>query len=78
MARVCLALGDDWDGLYIDGKLVEQGHSIQPAEAMRAVLNDITPPLTRGDVEVREVDYSWLEDRGSLPDEISEVIWRKP
>ena len=64
------ANGDDWTGLYLDGRLIDQGHSFTPEWAARQAM--ITPPT---DVEVREVDYKWLSNRGWLPDNLDEVEW---
>jgi hypothetical protein len=31
-----ISIADDWEGLYVDGVLVDQGHRVQLADAMRA------------------------------------------
>ena len=62
--KVGLVRGDDWEGLYLDGKLVEEGHHFR-----------LTDVLARFGIECDEVwpDDSWLEERGSLPKNFEEV-----
>lgn len=60
--------GDDWEGIYIDGKLETEGHSHAPAEAVRlAILRNVA------EVEVKECDFNWLHDEGNLPVDLSDV-----
>jgi len=51
----------DWEGIYIDGKLVEEGHSLDP----RTVLEAADVPFTH-----RETD---LKELGSLPENLEDV-----
>jgi hypothetical protein len=55
---------DDWQGLYINGKLVEQGHHIR--------IDDLLQHLG---IECREIhpDDDWLVERGSLPENLEDV-----
>ena len=55
---------DDWEGLYIDGKLVEQGHHIR--------IDDIFRHLR---IKCQEIhpDDDWLVERGSLPENFEDV-----
>lgn len=55
---------DDWEGLYIDGKLVQEGHVIQKDELLRHF--GIT-------LDTVEVAPDWLEDRGGFPEKLSDV-----
>lgn len=66
------ARGDDWEGLYIDDILIEQGHSLSPEWAARQAI--ITPPSK---VDVREVDFNWLDNEGWLPDNLTGVKWHE-
>ena len=74
MARLVLALGDDWEGLYIDGVLLLQGHSLQPIAVLQQALKPAFK-LTDDDIEQRYVNLTWLEDRGDLPSSLTEVVW---
>lgn len=55
---------DDWEALYADGELVEEGHSIRWVDALRSL---------GVDVEWHEVT-SWFEENDlmSFPSEIPE------
>ena len=55
---------DDWEGLYINGKLVLEGHQIRKDE-MFVILGI--------DYAEVEADVSWLASRGSLPKKLSDV-----
>lgn len=69
MAVFTIVTGDDWSGLYVDGALVEQGHSLQPFEILAAAKDH--GPVTA--VLQFEADYDWLADNGYLPDDIASV-----
>jgi hypothetical protein len=62
--ELVIAYGDDWEGLYIDGQLQEEGHSISLYHFCKAVGIELTQ---------KGVDTDWLENRGNLPSKISEV-----
>ncbi|OPH61892.1 hypothetical protein BC351_01225 [Paenibacillus ferrarius] len=60
-----LVSGDDWEGLYYDGKLIEEEHTIQ-----RKTLVDQMKHYTTFNVEfktINSVGMEWLQDEGSLP-----------
>lgn len=59
---------DDWKGLYIGGKLVDQNHSINPWPALAALQGKVV-----GAVDSFEVDQEWVEERGGLPEFFSEI-----
>lgn len=65
MKRLVLVTNyDDWEGLYIDGVLVLEGHKIRKDE-MFTVLG-----INYTEVETAE---GWLESRGTLPRNLSDV-----
>lgn len=55
---------DDWEGLYIDGRLIEEGHYIRLRDLAKAAGLDY---------EEDEVRYEWLAERGSLPERYEDV-----
>jgi hypothetical protein len=59
-----IAQADDWSGLYVDGELVYQGHSI-PIHVVFEVLG--------ASVQRVEVDLDWIHARGDLPDKLADV-----
>lgn len=55
----------DWEGLYLDGNLVAQGHSITARDALEAIGHK---------VDWSEATTAQLEQHGnSLPDNLSEL-----
>jgi hypothetical protein len=62
--KVAFVDGDDWQGVYIDGKLQEQGHHIRIDELLR---------LLGIDGEQIYADDDWLAKRGGLPPDLDEV-----
>lgn len=57
--------GDDWEGVYIDGKLIVQDHRINPKELLKQLGYF---------VETLEPDYEWLDAQGYLPEDLSDVM----
>lgn len=64
MKEATIIQGDDWVGVYIDGKLITQGHQINSRELLRELGYF---------VEFFEPDYDWLDGEGSLPDDLQDV-----
>lgn len=56
--------GDDWEGLYVNGVLVHEDHSIR--------LEDFAT-LLGFNLELVYVDQSWIERKGGLPNRLKEV-----
>lgn len=63
---VIVSNDDDWEGLYVDGKLYHQGHDIP---------NDVI--LEACNIEIKKIvcDQDWLleESDGRLPEKLSDV-----
>lgn len=55
---------EDWEGLYIDGKLVDEDHHLQLKDVLK---------LLGYDVVVKECNFDWICDRGLLPDNLDDV-----
>lgn len=71
--RVCIVGNDDdWEGIYINGRLANEGHRV----AVRDVL-DAVKGKTLIDYEYRTCDRQWLYDHGNLPDDLERVRWLK-
>lgn len=66
--EITIVSGDDWQGLYVDGKLVDEGHSIQL---------DTFARIMGIDLNEKEADFDWLEKEGRMPDNLSEVKFAK-
>ena len=62
--KVTFADGDDWNGLYVDGELVAENHSLRPTDVLDAL----------GIVYERVAcDQDWLEEQGRLPPDLKDV-----
>lgn len=73
MSEMVFAQGDDWMGIYIDGVLQMEGHSISPLEAVQFAVG-----YGVRHAKSLEVDLDWLHDRGDLPAEFDDVQWAAP
>lgn len=71
--QMTIANGGDWSGIYINSKLIYEGHSIDPFDAASFVVEYNVECVVS-----RDVDTEWLEDRGDLPSNIDDVQWDEP
>lgn len=63
---IVLVRADDWEGLYINGELVEEGHSVGVSTVMKKIgIN----------MEERWCDDNWLYERGRLPKQLKDVVF---
>ena len=64
--QVSIANGDDWVGVYVDGRLEYEGHSIPDFEWLNIIKKHFHEDLITDEYEI---DPEWLYDHGSpLPD----------
>jgi hypothetical protein len=63
-------LGDDWVALYVNGKLVDQGHSLSVRDIFDAI-EKAGGVITR--TAQVECDEDWLMIRGDYPPTLREV-----
>lgn len=63
--EIVFVIGSDWTGMYINGELVDEGHSLREEDIVQ-VLGFTSQTL--------EADSSWLDDHGSLPQKLSDVV----
>lgn len=54
---------DDWEGIYLDGRILDQGHQID----WETVLSSLGFTL-----ETQDADYDWLADEGCLPEKLED------
>ncbi len=64
MNKLLILTADDWEGLFIDGKLVTEGHSI-PLYEFCEVLGI--------KVDFKEVDDEYMCEMGSFPQNLDEI-----
>lgn len=64
MKHIVLITADDWQGIYVNGKLMDENHSL----SLRMVLEILG-------VEFSDftVDQEWMENHGHLPENLSDV-----
>lgn len=62
--KIVIVNGDDWHGLYVDGKLYHEGHDI-PIDIIFQALNVPFKKI--------ECDYAWLEKARKLPADLQRV-----
>ena len=68
MADVCIVQLDDWEGLYVDGVCVRQEHRLSVKDVLEAL---------NIDVKYKRPDKEWIESRGHLPRQLSEVKFKE-
>jgi hypothetical protein len=61
--------GGDWEGLYIDGKLVMENHRLEIHDVLKAVGFKYKHVVA---------DDEWLARHGSLPEQLSKLKKAKP
>lgn len=70
MSAFVIAMADDWTGLYVDEVLIEEGHSISNYAVLKAAIDTEVES-----VEEKWVNHQWIELNGSLPRDMSDVVW---
>lgn len=55
----------DWEGLYLDGRLVVEGHSLSWWQVLSAI---------RIEYDMSECDETWINDVGRLPENLDDVV----
>jgi len=66
---------DDWEGLYIDGKLALEYHSLSVGAVLYAIWKHRTPVVGVRVIfyEAYDADEDWLFTQGTLPKEFKDV-----
>lgn len=58
-------MGDDWEGLYVDGEIFDQGHNLDWRYIIESLFNV--------GIETRYADLGWLDQEGYLPESLEDV-----
>ena len=69
---IVLVQADDWEGLYVGGKLIHEDHSIAADDLLVILFKAM---LLRTEAHSEWCDDAWLSERGRLPKDIAEVQW---
>ena len=70
-----LVKADDWQGLYINGVLVEETHCIQTEDLLEYVKLEVIKSggISEFEYVVSYVNSEWMEEYGSLPQLIKDI-----
>lgn len=71
--KIVIALGKDWHGVYVKGKLQYQGYLENIDKFITALEN--SGFLKKDSVVFKDVDSKWLFKKTELPDDMSDVKW---
>lgn len=69
--RLILVSGDDWEGLFLNGKILDEEHSIQWDNLVKYMKQFNT--LDVNFVMLSPLGDEWLQNRGSFPEYFSEI-----
>lgn len=69
MAVFTLVSGDDWTGLFVDGELIDEGHTLSNRTLLRYAKR--LGPVT--EVESLDADIEELDLVGNFPASLSDV-----
>lgn len=68
-----IAVANDWQGIYLNGELLIQNHSISATQLLRYINGYRANFGPRIITEVKYVDEDWLQVIGVLPQLLDEV-----
>lgn len=60
---------DDWQGVYVDGWLKDQGHNVSWLFVLETLIGEEIECVSS-----LTVDSDWLNEVGTLPDNFSDVV----
>jgi hypothetical protein len=63
--KITIVSVDDWSGLYVDGVLKLEGHSLEPRMVIEVITGEYPESIW--------ADREWAAERGSFPDLLEEV-----
>lgn len=69
MSKLTIVNGDDWTGLFIDGRLLVEGSSFSTLTVAEVCIKHAVSA-----VESQDADSEWLNDLGNFPDDLSDVV----
>ena len=61
--KITFVEAEDWEGIYIDGKLAMQTHALWPQDILS---------ILGIKYEVLDANEDWIQDVGKLPENLSE------
>lgn len=75
MLDVKYVVGEDWEGIYINNVLADEGHRIRFKNGFEVICNYINEIESVDNIQFSkyDIDQDWLEEQGSLPEKF-EII----
>lgn len=73
--KIQIVTGEDWQGLYINNVLEDDGHSL----SVNIVVKQIADYINQLGVEdgiscyFYEIDQEWMEEQGGLPQDFNDI-----
>jgi hypothetical protein len=71
--RLVEVYADDWAGMYANGELIAEGHSLRLCDMIEWLSNK--GPVHIVSYDCRPANGSWLCDRGRLPVKLADVSY---
>ena len=74
--RILILFADDWEGLYVDGKLIEEEHSLGESDILFLLKLSEELGFTSDDITLKNIiedDERELVQVGSFPQKLSEL-----
>lgn len=66
---------DDWEGLYLDDKLIAQTHDVDVIYTLGRYIKN-NGAIVLDEVVSYPADEDWMKDRSDLPESLREVeVW---
>lgn len=69
--KATLVAAVEWEGVYLDGVLLFEDHSLSAYELFRILGNKSNTPITS--FEIVRADDEWLVEHGYLPENLKDV-----
>ena len=75
MIDVKYVVGEDWEGIYINNSLVEEGHRIRFKDGFEVICKHINEIKNIDSIQFTtyDVNQDWLEDKGGLPEKFEDI-----
>lgn len=65
---------DDWHHLYLNGKSIESGHTIETLTVMKVMKENDLSPSDYVEIEAKDQDVNDMYDNGQCPDNLSDIV----
>lgn len=73
MIKIDFVCADDWEGIYVDGRLVVERHSIDFYYGMRSILVHANSSIIEMSFTTHYVSQDWMDEHCDLPVDFSDI-----